>query len=140
MQGKSDEKDPAQVPENEGEEAAQKDVQSVITSAAKVKSLFLRTSHAALDVMNQIETMVSWSWARAKELPALKQMVNELKAELSPWCREFLLEQDMNLICRNNTTERVKVELSSFVNLNPRIEKVAKQVQNLLSAKKLLEK
>ena len=67
-----------------------KELSSLISSAGKTKSLFLNVSHAALDVMQQIETEPGWSWAKGKELPLLREQVNTLKAALRPMVQGFV--------------------------------------------------
>ena len=120
-------------------EVQKKEIATLMRDALKVKSSFVNSSHQALELMHQINTDESMSWAKAEKGPTLESMVAALKAQLSPWGRQFILEKDTTALKRNSTAERLQVELKAVRELGPKVAELSLFVEKLIRAKKLLD-
>ena len=69
----------------------------------------------------------------------LKEKVDELKASLSPWGNEFVMENDTKAFKARCTQDRLQVELQAVKDLGPKVKVVSDFVENLTKAYKLLK-
>ena len=100
--------------------------------------MFVKTSHATLELVTAIDSERGLKWAREERMPLLDQGAAALKAALSPWAREFIVAADPSKPRKSSTQERVQVDISAICKLEHQISSLSELNCRVMAAKKLL--
>ena len=71
-------------------------------------------------------------------LEQLKTLLEALKSPLSEWQLKFVIEVDWPTMRKAHATPKMHTELTAFLEYAPKIEKLAKYTQALISAQEAL--
>jgi hypothetical protein len=113
---------PAPKPPPTPKDPAKQKFAALTKDALKQKTLFHAATSGYVQLVQSIESDASWEWARGSRLTALKAASEVLKSELNEWHREFLVSGDLSAMRKLYTSDRIAVELASFVKCAPKIE------------------
>ena len=97
----------------------------LLRDVARLKVAVHAASSRYVQIMDAIESNVSWNWGRgACKQRKLAAAQEQLKAALNEWHREYVCTVDVGGTRKKYAAERVMVEVTHFLEAKPVIDKV----------------
>lgn len=104
--------------------------------ALKVRKEFLSVTVAALNIAEQVASATQWDWAKNAQNQGVLQMhMTSMKTSVNEFGRMWLAEEPSH-IKKSVNHDKLSVELKTFLDAKPAVEKVSKFIGVLIKQHK----